>query len=83
MRISVKRWRKAQDRDNSYASVKPLVDAIKHWGWLYDDDPAHVDLYVEEEAVKSRKDQLTTVEWWLPLKSFFSLKDANAPTTAE
>ena len=52
MNIKVYRSR-FQDKDNMYGSVKPLVDAVKKLGWLVDDDPAHLDLKVEE--IKSKR----------------------------
>lgn len=49
-----------QDKDNSYASVKPLVDALVHQGFLEDDRPALLDLQVRETQVP-RKEQRTEV----------------------
>ena len=59
LRIDVYRSR-FQDKDNMYGSVKPLVDAVKKLGWIVDDDPAHLDLKVQEIKSK-RKDQRTEV----------------------
>ena len=59
MKIEVHRSR-FQDKDNMYGSVKPLVDAVKKLGWIVDDDPAHLDLKVEE--IKSKRvDQRTEI----------------------
>lgn len=59
MKIEVHRSR-FQDKDNMYGSVKPLVDAVKKLGWMVDDDPAHLDLKVEE--IKSKRvDQRTEI----------------------
>lgn len=45
--ISVYR-RGSQDRDNMYASVKPLCDSLKKLGWIVDDSTAWCDLHVWE-----------------------------------
>lgn len=42
------RPRRRQDPDNAYASVKPILDSLVHWGWLYDDCEAFLELQVSQ-----------------------------------
>jgi len=37
------------DRDNLFASVKPVVDALKHWRLIRDDSSEWLDLDVQQE----------------------------------
>ena len=41
--------RKLLDRDNLYGGAKLLIDALKLCWLIRDDDPAHIDLTVEQE----------------------------------
>lgn len=36
------------DQDNSYAAVKPVVDALKHWGLIRDDSSEWLVLDVQQ-----------------------------------
>jgi hypothetical protein len=60
--ITVTRGRQ-QDKDNMYASVKPVVDAIKYRGWLVDDSPKWLDLEVREIARRDQGLYKTVIEW--------------------
>lgn len=60
VRITVYRQQR-QDRDNAYASSKPLVDALVHAGWLRDDRLENLELEVEEHI--DRKNPRTRLEW--------------------
>jgi hypothetical protein len=49
-------WRKKlQDPDNLVGSVKPLVDAIKKAGLIYDDSPEWITLKVKQTQGKPEK----------------------------
>jgi hypothetical protein len=52
----------AMDRDNAYASVKPLVDAIKRLGHLRDDSEEWLDLQVVQMDAKSRRTEVEILE---------------------
>lgn len=43
------------DQDNAYAACKPVIDALKYWGLLWDDAPAYLDLTVEQAKSKHRE----------------------------
>ena len=60
LEITVYRAR-LQDPDNAVGSVKPLVDALNHLGWLVDDTLEWLDLEVKE--IVDRKNQRTEVNW--------------------
>lgn len=49
------------DRDNLYAAVKPLVDALRYSGKIPGDTERDIDLFVFQKKVK-RKDTGTLVE---------------------
>jgi Holliday junction resolvase RusA-like endonuclease len=49
------------DKDNIYASVKPLVDALVKNGIIFDDAPQFVDLKVQYVKAK-RKEAHTIIE---------------------
>jgi hypothetical protein len=49
------------DKDNAYAAVKPIVDALKHWNLIWDDSPEWLDLIVVQKKCK-RKDAHTIIE---------------------
>jgi Holliday junction resolvase RusA-like endonuclease len=42
------------DPDNLSASVKPVLDAMKHWQIILDDAPRWVELEVRQEKYKHR-----------------------------
>lgn len=48
------------DHDNLVGSVKPLVDAVKHLGLIYDDRPAFLELKVTQKK-STRKNQHTVI----------------------
>ena len=52
--------KRLQDPDNQVASVKPLVDALRARGWLYDDSAEHVELTVWEQKSVNPE---TLVSW--------------------
>src|SRR5262245_29594207 len=54
--------RKLQDPDNAVASVKPVLDALKRRGWLFDDAGAWLRLEVEEMAAAVDR---TVINWKL------------------
>lgn len=43
------------DRDNLYGSVKPCVDALRHWRLIADDTDEWLDLTVEQEKCPHKK----------------------------
>lgn len=49
------------DKDNLYASVKPVVDSLVHWGILKNDNEDWVDLEVSQRVSKP-KDAHTEIE---------------------
>jgi len=49
------------DPDNIYAAVKPVLDALKHWQWIWDDSAEWIDLMVAQEKCK-RKEAHTIIE---------------------
>lgn len=60
-RVSIQvRRGELQDPDNAVASVKPLLDALRARGWLYDDSGVHLELEVKEEVSSVHQ---TTVTW--------------------
>jgi len=44
--------RRARDRVNRYASVKPVEDALVHWGWMWDDDDVDHGGFCELEVLE-------------------------------
>jgi hypothetical protein len=50
------------DKDNAYASVKPILDALKIYGVIVDDRIDCIDLMVEQSQVKHRADEKVTLE---------------------
>lgn len=46
---------RSYDKDNLYASVKPVVDALKHWNLIWDDAPEFLDLTVDQEKCPHKK----------------------------
>jgi len=48
------------DKDNLYAGTKPLVDALKRAGLIWDDSPRWLDL--EDRQVVDAKNKRTEVE---------------------
>lgn len=53
---------KLLDKDNAYASVKPIVDALKVYGVIVDDRLDCIDLTVSQEQVKHRADEQVILE---------------------
>src|SRR5665213_150669 len=53
---------KLLDKDNAYASVKPIVDALKVYGVIVDDRLDCIDLTVSQEQVKHRADEKVILE---------------------
>jgi hypothetical protein len=53
---------KLLDKDNAYASVKPIVDALKIYGVIVDDRMDCIDLSVEQQQVKHRVDEKVILE---------------------
>jgi hypothetical protein len=53
---------KLLDKDNAYASVKPIVDALKIYGVIVDDRLDCIDLTVGQVQVKHRADEKVTLE---------------------
>lgn len=49
------------DKDNAYASCKPVIDALKHWNLIWDDSAAFLDLTVEQKKCKHR-DRHTVID---------------------
>ena len=48
-RVTIVQHRKRlMDKDNLYASCKPLLDACVDWQLLYDDSPSHCELEVQQ-----------------------------------
>lgn len=43
------------DKDNAYASVKPVVDALAHWGLICGDSQHWLELAVEQEKCPHKK----------------------------
>ncbi len=62
LEITVRRVR-LQDPDNSVASLKPLIDAIRRLGWLKDDNEDCLRLITAQE--KCRKDEEGTRILWI------------------
>jgi hypothetical protein len=62
LEISVHR-RARQDPDNAYASVKPLLDALVHVGWLEDDSAELLTLEVTEHEEPQKAAERTVVRW--------------------
>tara|TARA_Y100001963_G_scaffold6077_1_gene7833 strand:+ start:3109 stop:3414 length:306 start_codon:yes stop_codon:yes gene_type:complete len=62
LQVTMMRWNR-QDKDNRYASVKPLVDAFKNLGWCVDDSDKWLDLSVSEVVERDKSQQGTIVEW--------------------
>ena len=52
---------RAQDYDNSVASVKPLVDGLKGLA-IADDDPKHCKIEVETEKVNHKNEEHVEIE---------------------
>ena len=52
----------AMDRDNAYASVKPLVDAIKKLVHLRDDSEEWLELTVNQRDAKKRSTEVEITE---------------------
>jgi hypothetical protein len=53
---------KLLDKDNAYASVKPIVDALKIYGVIVDDRLECIDLTVDQRKVKHRTEEKVTLE---------------------
>lgn len=51
-----------QDPDNRVSSLKPLIDALRRTGWLYDDSEHWLELHVFETKCK-RGDEATWIVW--------------------
>lgn len=49
------------DKDNAYASVKPVVDALTRWGLIVDDSKEWLDLEVQQ-AKCLHKQRHTVIE---------------------
>lgn len=43
------------DKDNSYASCKPVLDALKAWNLIWDDSAEYLDLTVGQEKCPHKK----------------------------
>jgi hypothetical protein len=43
------------DSDNAYGACKPLVDALKHWKLIYDDNGDYLDLTVWQSKCPHKK----------------------------
>jgi len=43
------------DRDNAYGSVKPILDALRHLGWVQNDSELWVDLDVSTQLVGRKR----------------------------
>jgi len=60
--ISQHRRALIRDKDNLWASVKPILDALKHSGLIIDDDIKHIDLnFVWQARVKENSDVKTVI----------------------
>lgn len=59
-RIEVGRPRQLQDPDNRVASVKSILDALRHAGWVYQDSDKWLDLEVHE--VKADRPGYTLIQ---------------------
>jgi hypothetical protein len=53
---------KLLDKDNAYASVKPIVDALKIYGVIVDDRMDCIDLTVEQQQVRHKVDEKVILE---------------------
>src|SRR5438270_25689 len=53
---------KLLDKDNAYASVKNIVDALKIYGVIVDDRLDCIDLTVSQQQVKHRADEKVILE---------------------
>lgn len=51
--------KRLQDLDNFHASLKPLLDALKFTGWIYDDSRKWIDLKAEEIRSKQESTQIS------------------------
>ena len=61
LKITVCRVR-LQDPDNSVASLKPLIDAIRRLGWLKDDNEDYLRLITAQEKC-SKAEECTRIQW--------------------
>ena len=51
------------DRDNAWAGLKPLLDALVHQGLLVDDSDRHAEVYLlQEEARRGESGTVVTIE---------------------
>ena len=50
--------RRLLDPDNLYAACKPILDALKTWGLIADDSPAHISLTVFQRVGKEKQTQI-------------------------
>lgn len=58
MRVTITRIAtRTLDKDNLYAGVKPLVDALKHNRLIDDDSPEHVELEVLQEIARGKPER--------------------------
>ena len=63
VKLAVTVWRtRLQDPDNAMASLKPLLDALKHRGWLADDSSEYLELTLSEKKC-GREETRTQVIW--------------------
>jgi hypothetical protein len=52
------------DRDNLYGSLKPVLDAMKAAGFLWDDSDKYLELGKVIQFKCSVKDARTILKWW-------------------
>jgi hypothetical protein len=52
----------AVDRDNAYASVQPVVNAVKKLGHLHNDSEEWLDLQVVQADAKERRTEVEILE---------------------
>ena len=62
-RVRIVLWhsRRYDECDNLQGSCKPIFDALKSWGLIYDDSPEWLEAHISQEKCKHR-DRHTTIE---------------------
>lgn len=53
---------RALDTDNAYRACKPVVDALRHWGWIEDDTTKLLELEVTQEKCSKRSVKVEIME---------------------
>jgi Holliday junction resolvase RusA-like endonuclease len=54
------------DRDNLYASAKPIIDGLTEAGIIHDDTEDDITLKVVQEKISKKVDQYVKIEVWTP-----------------